>query len=173
MNWNQNWTQGGGQGGQPQGQSGSRNKDGTGALFQNNKKQEPKHPDVQGTFTLNGVDYEISGWNKVSKKNGAPYISLSIRPQRPRQQGQGQAPQQGYQQPPQGGFGFGQQPQGQPGPQGGPPQGYQQPQGWQGGNQGYQGGQPQGQQQPNWNGPGAQGPQGGNQGGHGNNDIPW
>jgi hypothetical protein len=50
-----------------------------GTLFKNEKKEEEKQPDMNGTLNVGGVEYWISGWKKVSKA-GSGYISLSIRP---------------------------------------------------------------------------------------------
>ena len=50
-----------------------------GSLFKNEKKEEAKHPDMNGTLNVNGTEYWISGWKKTSKA-GTKYISLSIRP---------------------------------------------------------------------------------------------
>ena len=50
-----------------------------GSLFKNDKKEEEKHPDMNGTINIEGVEYWISGWKKVSKA-GAGFISLSVRP---------------------------------------------------------------------------------------------
>ena len=49
-----------------------------GSLFKNDKKTEEKHPDLNGSINIEGVDYWISGWSKVSKGN-QKYISLSVR----------------------------------------------------------------------------------------------
>lgn len=50
-----------------------------GSLFKNEKKEDAKHPDMNGTLNVNGVEYWISGWKKTSKA-GTGFISLSIRP---------------------------------------------------------------------------------------------
>ena len=49
-----------------------------GSLFKNEKKTEEKHPDLSGSININGKDYWISGWSKVSK-GGQKFISLSVR----------------------------------------------------------------------------------------------
>ena len=49
-----------------------------GSLFKNDKKTEDKHPDLSGSINIDGKDYWISGWSKVSKGNNK-YISLSAR----------------------------------------------------------------------------------------------
>ena len=50
-----------------------------GSLFKNEKKEEAKRPDMNGTLNVNGTEYWISGWKKTSKA-GTGFISLSIRP---------------------------------------------------------------------------------------------
>jgi hypothetical protein len=50
-----------------------------GSLFKNDKKEEEKHPDMNGSINIEGVEYWISGWKKVSKA-GSGFISLSVRP---------------------------------------------------------------------------------------------
>lgn len=50
-----------------------------GSLFKNEKKTEEKHPDMNGSINIEGVEYWISGWTKVSK-GGQKFISLSVRP---------------------------------------------------------------------------------------------
>lgn len=50
-----------------------------GSLFKNDKKTEEKHPDLSGSINIEGVEYWISSWKKVSKA-GSPFFSLSVRP---------------------------------------------------------------------------------------------
>ena len=50
-----------------------------GSLFKNDKKLEDKHPDMNGSINIDGTEYWISGWKKVSKA-GSGFISLSVRP---------------------------------------------------------------------------------------------
>ena len=50
-----------------------------GSLFKNDKKLEEKHPDMNGSINIDGTEYWISGWKKVSKA-GSGFISLSVRP---------------------------------------------------------------------------------------------
>lgn len=50
-------------------------KDGSGALFKNDKGDNPKRPDYRGDITLGGVQYELSAWIKDGK-NGK-FMSLS------------------------------------------------------------------------------------------------
>ena len=49
-----------------------------GSLFKNDKKTEEKHPDLSGSINIDGTEYWISGWSKVSK-SGQKFLSLSVR----------------------------------------------------------------------------------------------
>ena len=51
----------------------------SGALFKNDKKKKPEHPDRQGKLNVDGKDYWLSGWLKQDK-NGNPYLSLAVKP---------------------------------------------------------------------------------------------
>jgi hypothetical protein len=39
-------------------------RDNSGALFKNDKKEKPNHPDYQGTCMVNGVPMRMSAWLK-------------------------------------------------------------------------------------------------------------
>ncbi len=49
-----------------------------GALFQAKEKKTDKHPDYDGSINVDGHDYWVSGWKKVSK-NGNTFLSLSVK----------------------------------------------------------------------------------------------
>ncbi len=49
----------------------------SGALFANADRKTDKHPNARGTLNVEGVEYWISAWTKVSKK-GERYQSLSV-----------------------------------------------------------------------------------------------
>lgn len=66
-------------------------KDMSGVLFENDRKQQDSHPDRQGTITIAGVQYRLSGWIKRSQ-NGKRYCSLAASPMTDR--GPQRAPQQ-------------------------------------------------------------------------------
>lgn len=51
---------------------------GKGALFKNDKKEKPSHPDYRGDITIDGAKYRLAGWIKEGK-NGK-YLSLVARP---------------------------------------------------------------------------------------------
>jgi uncharacterized protein (DUF736 family) len=49
----------------------------TGALFPNDKGDNPKRPDFKGTINVGGTDYNVAGWRKESK-NGKKFLSLKL-----------------------------------------------------------------------------------------------
>ena len=53
-------------------------KDNSGALFRNAKKEKDTHPNATGTATIDGVEYYISAWTKETK-SGDKYQSLSFK----------------------------------------------------------------------------------------------
>jgi|TARA_B100002019_G_C21080291_1_gene503441 uncharacterized protein (DUF736 family) len=48
-----------------------------GALFPNDRKDKPTHPDFRGNIDIDGVDYWIKGWKKTSSK-GMKFLSLAV-----------------------------------------------------------------------------------------------
>lgn len=60
-------------------------KDFTGALFRNEKKEGPNHSDFNGSIKIAGQEYWLNGWKK--KKNGKPWLSLSAKPKQASQGG--------------------------------------------------------------------------------------
>jgi hypothetical protein len=52
-------------------------KDNSGSLFKNDRKETEKHPDRKGSALIDGVAYWVSGWVKHDK-NGNPWMSLSF-----------------------------------------------------------------------------------------------
>ena len=49
----------------------------SGALFKNDKGDNPKRPDYKGSLNVGGTEYWISSWLKTSKK-GEKFMSLSV-----------------------------------------------------------------------------------------------
>jgi hypothetical protein len=54
-----------------------RSKDMSGAIFKNDRKELPNHPDRKGSAVIGGVDYWVAGWLKEDK-NGQQYLSLAF-----------------------------------------------------------------------------------------------
>ena len=61
-----------------------------GVLFDNDRKEQDSHPDMNGTLNINGVDHWFSGWWKEGSKG--EFLSLSIgKPKEQRREQQYQA----------------------------------------------------------------------------------
>ena len=55
--------------------------EGNGALFKNDKGDNPARPDYRGDIMLNGVLYEMAGWIKPKPTNPSEkYLSLVSKP---------------------------------------------------------------------------------------------
>ena len=54
-----------------------KNKVNSGVLFKNENKKSDRHPDYNGSITLQDGDYWLSSWINESQ-NGKKYMSLSI-----------------------------------------------------------------------------------------------
>jgi hypothetical protein len=53
----------------------------TGALFKNDRKEQPTHADYRGQININGVEYWLNAWIKPVKSNTAKrFMSLSVKP---------------------------------------------------------------------------------------------
>jgi hypothetical protein len=50
----------------------------SGVLFKNDRKQSEHSPDYTGAINVGGVEYQISGWIKQGAK--AKFMSLAIKP---------------------------------------------------------------------------------------------
>jgi len=53
-------------------------KDNSGAVFVNDRKDQDTHPDRTGTARIDGTDYWVNGWLRKTK-DGKPYLSLSFK----------------------------------------------------------------------------------------------
>ena len=58
-------------------------KDNTGSLFKNDRKETDSHPDYKGSALLNGVDHWLDAWINESA-NGTKYMSLKFKPKEAR-----------------------------------------------------------------------------------------
>jgi len=53
-------------------------KDFSGSIFVNDRKERDTHPDRTGSAKIDGVDYFVNGWLRKTK-DGKPYLSLSFK----------------------------------------------------------------------------------------------
>jgi uncharacterized protein (DUF736 family) len=49
-----------------------------GSLFKNDRKDDAKFPDYKGSLNVDGTDYWLSAWIKISK-DGNKFMSLSVK----------------------------------------------------------------------------------------------
>ena len=52
-----------------------------GRLFRNEEKESDTHADYSGSINVEGVEYWLNAWVKVSKK-GTKFFSLSVKPKK-------------------------------------------------------------------------------------------
>jgi hypothetical protein len=57
----------------------NKQRENSGVLFKNDKKQTENSPDYTGALDCGGVEHFISGWIKTAK-SGTKFMSLSIKP---------------------------------------------------------------------------------------------
>ena len=55
----------------------------SGVLFRNDKKETPKHPDYKGNITVDGTDYWLSAWIKEGKSSKFMGLALSPKDDQP------------------------------------------------------------------------------------------
>lgn len=49
----------------------------SGSLFKNDKKEAESHPDLKGSALIDGVEYWVSGWTK--ERQSGKWISLAFK----------------------------------------------------------------------------------------------
>lgn len=54
-------------------------RDNTGSLWINDRKEKDTHPDRTGTLLIEGKSYFLNGWLKKTA-DGKPFLSLSVKP---------------------------------------------------------------------------------------------
>jgi hypothetical protein len=55
-----------------------KQRENSGILFKNDRKETEQHPDYTGTINVGGVEFFINGWIKQGPK--AKFMSLAIKP---------------------------------------------------------------------------------------------
>jgi hypothetical protein len=61
-----------------------------GSLFNNvGGKKSDTDPDYSGTINIDGAEYRLAGWIKVSTAKGTKFLSLSVRPKEAKQPDKG------------------------------------------------------------------------------------
>ena len=65
-------------------------RDNSGSLFKNDRKEKENHPDYKGACMVGGVEMWMSAWLKTGA-NGTKFMSFSFQP-KDQQQAQAQAP---------------------------------------------------------------------------------
>ena len=69
----------------------------SGALFKNDKGDNPARPDYKGSYTDDeGNEFWVSSWVKTSK-DGKPFMSLAMQPKQPKPESH--TPKQEYAKP--------------------------------------------------------------------------
>lgn len=56
----------------------NQQRDNSGALFKNDRKEQPNHPDYRGDITIDGQTYWLSAWIKEGQRG--KFMSLSAKP---------------------------------------------------------------------------------------------
>lgn len=60
-------------------------KDNSGSIFNNDRKERDAQPDRTGSAMIGGVAYWVSGWVKQDR-NGNQYLSLAFKPKEAKQE---------------------------------------------------------------------------------------
>ena len=53
-------------------------RDNTGSLFKNDRREKDTQPNARGKALIDGVEYEVAAWTKKDR-NGNPWQSLSFK----------------------------------------------------------------------------------------------
>jgi hypothetical protein len=51
----------------------------SGSLFKNDKREKDSHPNLTGTLMVEGKEYWVSAWTK-ERNNGDKWLSLALKP---------------------------------------------------------------------------------------------
>jgi hypothetical protein len=58
-------------------------RDNSGSLFRNDKRESDSHPNMKGSAMIGGAEYWVSAWTKVGK-TGEKWVSLAFTPKESR-----------------------------------------------------------------------------------------
>lgn len=53
-------------------------RDNSGSLFRNDKRESDSHPNMKGSAMIGGVEYWVSAWTNTSERTGEKYQKLSF-----------------------------------------------------------------------------------------------
>jgi hypothetical protein len=59
-------------------------RDNSGALFKNDRKEKDTHADYQGSVMIEGKEYWINAWIKKGNESGKTFMSLAFKPKEAR-----------------------------------------------------------------------------------------
>ena len=51
-----------------------------GTLFKNDKGGNEARPDMTGVLNVDGKEYRLAAWTRVSQKTGSKFLSLTVQP---------------------------------------------------------------------------------------------
>jgi hypothetical protein len=71
-------------------------KDNSGTLFKNDRREKDSHPHAKGSAMIDGVDYWVSAWTKDGAKGKFQSLSFQRKEPKPQQQSQPARQQQSY-----------------------------------------------------------------------------
>lgn len=64
-----------------------RDKDNSGAIWKNERREKDTHPHFTGSALIDGVDYWVSAWKRdTDAKPNSPALKFSFRPKEERKQ---------------------------------------------------------------------------------------
>ena len=58
-------------------------KDNTGSLFKNDRREKESHPHAKGSATIDGVEYWVSAWTKEGQKGRWQSLSFQRKDDKP------------------------------------------------------------------------------------------
>lgn len=58
-------------------------KDNTGSLFKNDRREKDSHPHAKGSATIDGVEYWVSAWTKEGQKGRWQSLSFQRKDEKP------------------------------------------------------------------------------------------